>query len=69
MAVARGTGQERARAGFAATGSTKAPNKQLPLGERLRRLAVRLGDEDLADLIGALRQEQRWLTRCAATPL
>ena len=31
----------------------------LPLGERLRRSAVRLGDDDLADLIGALKQEQQ----------
>lgn len=39
--------------------TTRDPSKTLPLGERLRRQAVRLGDEDLVDLIDALKQEQR----------
>jgi hypothetical protein len=41
------------------TGTTKAPNKALPLAERLRRSALRLDDADLDDLIEGLRQERR----------
>jgi hypothetical protein len=37
----------------------KAPNKSLPLTERIRRSALGLGDDDLSDLIDALQQEQR----------
>lgn len=39
----------------------KAPSEEapLPLVERLRRSALRLGDDDLADLIDALKQERR----------
>lgn len=37
----------------------KAPSETLPLVERLRRSAIRLGDDDLADLIDSLKQEQR----------
>jgi len=37
----------------------KAPSETLPLAERLRRSAMRLGDDDLGDLIDALKQEQR----------
>jgi hypothetical protein len=39
----------------------KAPSEEapLPLVERLRRSAMRLGDDDLADLIDALKQERR----------
>lgn len=44
---------------FRNTGTTKAPNKALPDIERLRRSALRLGDDDLADLIDSLKQEQR----------
>ena len=41
--------------------TTKLPSElnPLPRAERLRRSAVRLPDEDLADLIDALKQEQR----------
>jgi hypothetical protein len=39
--------------------TTRQPSHALPVVERLRRSAVRLGDEDLADLIESLKQEQR----------
>jgi hypothetical protein len=46
---------------FTITGgtTTKPPNRSLPLVERLRRSAIRLGDEDLDDLIEALTQERQ----------
>lgn len=41
--------------------TTKAPSRsdQVPAVERVRRSALRLGDDDLADLIESLKQEQR----------
>jgi hypothetical protein len=39
--------------------TTKTDRDVLPLGERLRRSAMRLTDDDLADLIDSLKQEQR----------
>ena len=39
--------------------TTRQPSHALPIAERVRRSAVRLGDDDLADLIGALKQEQQ----------
>jgi hypothetical protein len=39
--------------------ATKEPADQLPRVERVRRSALRLDDEDLADLIESLKQEQR----------
>jgi len=46
---------------FTNTGSatTNASSERLPPIERVRRSAIRLSDEDLADLIESLRQEQR----------
>jgi hypothetical protein len=46
---------------FTNSGGTtaKPPSRALPLVERLRRSAARLGDDDLADLIDSLKQEQR----------
>lgn len=44
---------------------TKPPATSLPLAERLRRQAVRLNDNDLADLVDALKQEQRRRRRSA----
>jgi hypothetical protein len=44
---------------FSRTGDVKAPRDSLPLVERLRRSAMRLDDDDLADLIDSLKQEQR----------
>ena len=39
--------------------TTRKPNNVLPHAERLRRSALSLSDADLADLIDALKQEQR----------
>jgi hypothetical protein len=41
--------------------TTKLPSEMSPLAaiERARRAALRLGDDDLADLIDSLKQEQR----------
>jgi hypothetical protein len=46
---------------FAETGETRRPSEvgSLPSVERLRRSALRLGADDLADLIDSLKQEQR----------
>lgn len=38
---------------------SRAPNEMLPIAERLRRSALRLSDDDLADLIEELKQEQQ----------
>jgi hypothetical protein len=39
--------------------TTKQPSHTLPLAERLRRSAMRLSDDDLADLVDSLKQELR----------
>jgi hypothetical protein len=70
-ALVNGTGAQRAAQHREALGHTvrrftnsggvvsKAPAKSLPLIERLRRSALTLRDDDLADLIDSLKQEQR----------
>lgn len=45
---------------FGNTGSTtNAKSELLPVAERVRRSAMRLSDDDLADLLAALKQEQQ----------
>jgi hypothetical protein len=50
--------------------TTKLPSETtpVPLAERLRRAALRLPDNDLADLIDALKQEQRRRKRSGQPP-
>jgi hypothetical protein len=51
---------------FTTTGgrTSRSDAQEQPRGERIRRAAIRLSDTDLADLIQALKAEQRRRARC-----